>query len=136
MLYLSDLKKISFVLFMENTTKMFRIVIFQIFRNKFKLHVSQLSDLILQCQNNVIIFPLKTHNLHTTPNLYNKTSHHIHVAYSRPNGQTVGAAFFCGHSGVAGECFSLKKNRNIFFFFFSNIYFFPRATPGPLASLS
>ena len=48
--------------------------------------------------------------------------------------------FFCGHSWVAGGWHRLK-NRIYFstkLFFFSNVFswiFFPRASPGPLASL-
>ena len=60
----------------------------------------------------------------------------IYVPYSRPNSCTEWAEFLCGHSGVFGGCFRLKNrffSKKIFSKLFFNI-FFPRATPGPLAS--
>ena len=46
--------------------------------------------------------------------------------------------FFYGHSGVVGGCLRLKKFELFYIFskFFFQIYFFPRATPGPSASPS
>ena len=66
----------------------------------------------------------------------NKTFVFIYVAYSRPNGWTDRAEFFCGHSWVAVGCYRIKKIENLFFqqkkiIFFSN-FFSPRATLGTL----
>ena len=56
-------------------------------------------------------------------NLYNKTNIRIYVPYSQPNGWTDWAEIFCGWpGGVIG----LQKIQEIFF---------PRATPGPSASI-
>ena len=61
-------------------------------------------------------------------NLYDKTGHsYIYVAYSRPNGQIDWAEFFEDSQGWPG-CAKSQKNRNF------SINFFPRATPGHLAS--
>ena len=58
-------------------------------------------------------------------NLYNKIRHSY--AYSRPNGWTDWAEYFCGHSGGV-----LVKNSK--FFFLKHLKKkFPRATPGPSA---
>ena len=46
---------------------------------------------------------------------------YIYVVYSRPNGWTDWADFFCGHSWVAGECYRLKKLE-----FFDPKYFFQK----------
>ena len=64
--------------------------------------------------------------------LNNKTRHsYIYVTYSRPNGWTDWAEFFCGHSWVAGGCYRLKDSKLKKKYKF---LFFPRATPGPSAS--
>ena len=64
---------------------------------------------------------------------------YIYVTDSRPNSWTEWADIFCGHSGVLGGCFRVKKIKfflfQIFFLTFKRKKNFLRATPGPSASI-
>ena len=53
---------------------------------------------------------------------------HIYVAYSRPNGWTDWANFFCGHSWLK-KIEILFSKKILFQIFFSKFFFF-RAMPG------
>ena len=52
----------------------------------------------------------------------------IYVAYSRPNGWTDWAEFFCGQSWVAGGCYRLKNST-----FKNNFYFFSTGNAWPFS---
>ena len=60
---------------------------------------------------------------------------YINVAYSRSNGWTDWAEFFCRHSWVAGGCNRFKKFDFLQFFFSKFEFFFSRAMSGLSASI-